>query len=109
VGRAVAAASGPQSLDAAALDAAAREVLGRGLALEDALVRDALDPEACLAARTSPGGAAPEPMDAMLAECRHALEDAREWAEAQRAAIDRAEAALLQRARAASGSSSSVS
>ena len=69
VGRAVAGGT----LDAAALDAAAVELLGRPLALDPALVAGALDPAAALATRVVPGGAAPEPMDAMLRECRDAV------------------------------------
>jgi argininosuccinate lyase len=105
VGRAVAGGR----LDAGALDAAAQEVLGRGLELPAEVVADALDPAACIATRTGPGGAAPAPMDAMLGDCRAALEEQRTWGETARAAAERAQATLLQRARTASGSSSSVS
>jgi len=66
-----------------------------------------LDPAAALAARTVPGGAAPEPMDAMLAECRAAVAEARRWAEVTRAERGRAEDQLVELAR--SGSRSSVS
>jgi argininosuccinate lyase len=95
VGRAV--ASG--TLDPAALDAAARELLGRELHLDEPLVRDALDPEACLGTRTAPGGAAPEPMDVMLADCGAALADARGWGQEAGAAAAQAERALVERAR----------
>jgi len=87
VGRAVAGGS----LDAAALG------------VEDS----ALDPVAALAARTVPGGAAPEPMDAMLAECRAAVAEARRWADVTRGERGRAEDQLVELAR--SGSRSSVS
>jgi len=95
VGRALAGGS----LDPGALGAAAREVLGRPLDLDSAIVADALDPAAALATRTIPGGAAPEPMDAMLAACRSAVGEARAWVDAERAAIDRAERDLVDRAR----------
>jgi argininosuccinate lyase len=78
------------------LDAAA-------LGVEDS----ALDPAAALAARTVPGGAAPEPMDAMLAECRAAVAEARRWVEVTLAERGRAEGQLVELAR--SGSRSSVS
>jgi argininosuccinate lyase len=81
--------------DAAALDAAAREILGRPLGLDDALVAAALDPVAALATRVVPGGAAPAPMDAMLAECRAAIADGRRWVERGRGAIERAERELV--------------
>ncbi|HWM08563.1 MAG TPA: lyase family protein [Solirubrobacteraceae bacterium] len=96
VGRALAA--GP--VDAMALDAAAREVLGRPLDLDPALVAGALDPAAALAARTVPGGAAPEPMDAMLARCRETVDGARGWIDAERSAIEAAERDLVALARA---------
>jgi argininosuccinate lyase len=96
VGRAVAAGR----LDPAAIDTAAREVLGRGLELPAEVLADALDPAASLATRRTPGGAAPEPMARMLAECGAALVQARAWEERERAAVTRAEQALLQRARA---------
>ena len=96
VGRAVAGGR----LDAAGIDAAAREVLGRGLELPAEALTDALDPAASLATRTAPGGAAPAPMDAMLADCREAVAQARAWEERERTGVTRAEAALLERARA---------
>jgi hypothetical protein len=65
-------------------------------------VANALDPSACVATRTAPGGAAPAPMDAMLADCRTALEEARGWGDATRAAAAQAERALVELARAAS-------
>ena len=84
----------------------------------DPLCAEALDPAAALAARTVPGGAAPEPMDAMLAECRAAVAEARAWIEAARAASSAAEdasssqhagAGTAQRGGTALGSRSSVS
>jgi argininosuccinate lyase len=84
-----------------ALDEAARELPGA----DPALVARALDPAAAIAARTVPGGAAPERLDAMLAECGAAAEDARAWSERTRAALQRAEGALVELA----GSRSSVS
>jgi argininosuccinate lyase len=84
------------ALDPAALDAAAREVLGPPLGAD---VSHALDPAAAIATRTVPGGAAPAPMDAMLAECGDAFAAARAWIETRRAAIERAEHELVARAR----------
>jgi argininosuccinate lyase len=99
VGRAVAAAAdaglGPGALDAEQLDAAARGVLGRELHVDPTLITDALDPHAALATRVVPGGAAPAPMDAMLAECRDGLAVAARWIDASRARIETAEAALV--------------
>ncbi len=96
VGRAVAS---PGALDASALDAAAVELLGRRLELGESVVADALDPARALATRTVPGGAAPQPMDAMLRECRGAVADARRWIEAERTAMSAAEDDLVAAAR----------
>jgi len=91
---------GPEALDAGALEIAAREVLGRPITVDPALVAQALDPAAALATRTVTGGAAPEPMDAMLGECSAAIEHARERQEAAREAIEAAEHELMVLARA---------
>jgi argininosuccinate lyase len=64
-----------------------------------------LDPAEAIATRTVPGGAAPAPMDAMLAETRATIAAARSRTTAARERIARAEAALVQLA----GSRSSVS
>ena len=85
-----------------ALDAAAREIVGRPLGLEPEVIADALDPAAAIASRTVPGGAAPAPMDAMLAACRDEADRARRWIETERAAIERAERELVELARRAS-------
>jgi argininosuccinate lyase len=91
-----------------AYDEVGRAVAGGRLDAAALGVEDsALDPAAALAARTVAGGAAPEPMDAMLAECRAAVAEARRWAEVTRAERGRAEDQLVELAR--SGSRSSVS
>ena len=91
VGHAVAAGR----LDGEALEAAAAEILGRPLGLEPALVERALDPSAALATRTVSGGASPEPMDAMLDECRAALAEARAWIDREGQAVESAERELM--------------
>ena len=83
------------AIDADSLDAAAHELLGRSLELDAQVLADALDPAAAIASRTVHGGAAPEPMDAMLRSCEEALSGARERLGARRAAIEAAERALL--------------
>jgi argininosuccinate lyase len=52
-------------------------------------------PEEALATRTVTGGAAPAPMEAMLAQCGRAVKHVREHATAARRDIDEAERALL--------------
>jgi argininosuccinate lyase len=96
VGRAVAS---PGALDASALDVAAAELLGRRLELAEGVVADGLDPARALATRTVPGGAAPQPMDAMLSDCRGAIADARRWIDVERTAISTAEDELIAAAR----------
>ena len=54
-----------------------------------------LDPVEALATRTVTGGAAPAPLDAMLAECRGAVVEARAWIEQRRSAIALAETELV--------------
>jgi argininosuccinate lyase len=63
------------------------------------LERDMPDPADAIATRTVSGGAAPEPMDAMLAGCRDEVARARDWAEAEGVAIEDAEQALVALAR----------
>jgi argininosuccinate lyase len=73
-----------EAVSAGALDAAALGI--------DA---STLDPAAALATRTVTGGAAPAPMEAMLADCRAAVADARRWIEERRSALDGAERELV--------------
>jgi argininosuccinate lyase len=100
VGRAIAAAieqgGGPEALDAPAIDRAAREVLGEPLEVAPALIADALDPAAAIATRTVPGGAAAEPMAAMIEHCRAAVGELGSWVARRRREADRAEQALLE-------------
>ena len=61
------------------LAAISGQVLDRRIELSAAALCNALDPEAALTARTAPGGAAPQAMEAMIAECSQALMDAHTW------------------------------
>jgi argininosuccinate lyase len=67
----------------------------RSLDLDPAIVTDALDPATAIASRTVPGGAAPAPMDSMLADCRDAVARALAWAQHERDAIEHAEQQLV--------------
>lgn len=100
VGRAIAVTieqgGGPEALDAPAIDRAAREVLGESLEVAPALIADALDPAAAIATRTVPGGAAAEPMAAMIEHCRAAVGELGSWVARRRGEADRAEQALLE-------------
>jgi argininosuccinate lyase len=55
----------------------------------------AIDPREAIATRTVTGGAAPEPMQRMLAQCRRAIAGTRDLIAAERAKIEAAEADLL--------------
>ena len=84
----------PPELAATALD-----VLGLRVEIPPAILQDALDPAAAVAARTAPGGAAAEPMEAMLAQCEQALALAGAWADACRRRLRAAEESVVQTAR----------
>ena len=82
--------------DCVAKAAGKETVPGLKLEIPPQALRDALNPEAALAARTAPGGAAPEAVEAMLVECAQALTKAENWAWRLRAQLRKAEKALLQ-------------
>lgn len=78
---------------------AGEEVLGRPVELSQAALRNAMDLQAAVSARTAPGGAAPEAVDAMIGECEQALGEIEEWASGCRERLRMAEDSLLRRAR----------
>ena len=80
----------------AALDAAAREVLGEALEsrVDRAAVEAALDPVESVASRDSVGGPAPSALGDELADARSGLDDDRQGLGARREALDRANARL---------------
>jgi argininosuccinate lyase len=61
------------------LTAAAEQVLGQRIAISQAALDNALDPEAAVLARAAPGGAAAEAVDTMVAQCEQALAEAEAW------------------------------
>jgi argininosuccinate lyase len=101
VRRALEAGNDRDGIDAARLDVAAIEVMGRPLGLSDADVREALDPVAAVARRTGTGGAAPVATRQMIRERRGSLRRQRRWLTDRTRSIELAEAALIRRARAA--------
>lgn len=93
-------AGDPQGgIDAGSLDAAAVEVLGNPLGLDDDDVREALDAEAAIARRSGIGGAAPAATRRMIRERRAVLRRQRRWLDGRTRSIEAAEAALVERAR----------
>jgi argininosuccinate lyase len=103
VGRAVRAllAEGrpPTDLTVERLRAEAQEVVGATVAIGDAAVGAALDPQACLAARTQLGAATPGEIQAMIDDVRTAVADGHAWSGAARRRAELATDRLLARAR----------
>jgi argininosuccinate lyase len=85
------------------LAAAAEAVTGSAVELDEATLRDALDPAACAAARRQAGSSSAEAMDAMLASVEATLAEGAAWSENARARERAAEDALLARARELAG------
>ncbi len=78
---------------------AAEQMLGQRIELSQAALRDALDPEAAVAARTAPGGAALESVDSMITQCEQTLMKADAWTTDCRQRLRMVEDSLLQMAR----------
>jgi argininosuccinate lyase len=109
VGRAVRdlvdAGESPSELTPERLAAAAEAALGRPVvAIDEAVLRDALDPAACAAARRQTGSSAESAMDAMLADIEAALTTHADWSRGAHERQATAEAALRRRAQELAGS-----
>jgi argininosuccinate lyase len=89
----------PSELTPARLSAAAEATIGRPVAIDEATLRDALDPAASAEARRQTGSSSAEAMAAMLAGIDETLAEHSRWSEAAQAREAAAEAALLARAR----------
>jgi argininosuccinate lyase len=90
----------PSELTPARLSAAAEAAIGRPVAIDEATLRDALDPAACAEARRQTGSSSAEAMAAMLAGIEETLAEHDRWSKAAQTRETAAEAALLARARA---------
>jgi argininosuccinate lyase len=103
VGRAVRdlveAGEAPAALTPARLSAAAEAAIGMPVELDEATLRDALDPAACASARKQIGSSSEAAIDAMLARLDANVAANESWSEAAGERETSAEAALLQRAR----------
>ncbi len=88
-----------RDLTTADLNAAAQIILNRPLQLSEAAFVQALDPAAAVAARQGIGGAAPEPLAAMLTECRTMLDTCTSWHKKAAARTSAAAEALVRCAR----------
>jgi argininosuccinate lyase len=89
----------PSALTPERLAAAAEAATGAPVELDDATLRDALDPAACAEARLQAGSSSHAAMDAMLEELDAALAAHDRWSNSARSRAADAEAALLVRAR----------
>ena len=74
---------------------AAEEMLGHRVNLSAAALRDALNPEVAIAARTATGGVAWEAMAAMIKECERGFAESAAWARNYRQRLGTAENSLL--------------
>lgn len=81
------------------LDAAAQVILNRPLRLPEAVFAQALDPASAVAARQGIGGAAAEPLAAMLAKCSAGLDACTTWQKKAFTSAESAEEALLRYSR----------
>src|SRR5438874_3656795 len=103
VGRAVRdlveAGESPAELTPERLAAAAEATIGRTVELDEATLRDALDPAACAAARRQTGSSSESAIDAMLADIDETLTAHAAWSDGAREREAAAEPALLDRAR----------
>jgi argininosuccinate lyase len=86
------------TIPSAVLDEAARQVLGRPLGLTGRDLESLADPADLVATRQCLGGAAVEPVHAMLEECRKLVDDAESWRRNASRFLDRSEKDLLEHA-----------
>jgi argininosuccinate lyase len=81
------------------VDRAAREILGLEVHLSDEVVRNALDPEAFITSRVTPGGTQPEALHAAIEAAEARQEQHRRWSSEKRGALQAAEARRFEAAR----------
>ena len=86
-------------LTAERLAAAAAATIGGPVDIDEATLRDALDPAACAAARRQAGSSSAAAMDAMLAELDATLQAHQSWSQAARERESATETMLVARAR----------
>ena len=92
-------AGDPSTLTPAGLAAAAVATIGRPVEVDEAVLRDALDPAACAAARRQTGSSSEASMEEMLTAIRARLSDHEAWSVAEREREAASERALVARAR----------
>ena len=92
-------AGDPSTLTPAGLAAAAVATIGRPVEVDEAVLRDALDPAACAAARRQAGSSSEDAMEEMLAGIGATLKEQESWSAPAHEREADAERALLARAR----------
>lgn len=89
----------PAELTGALLREIAQEVVGASVTIGDGAIAHALDPEACVRARTQIGAATPDEIAGMVEELRALDAEGRAWSGAARRRTELATERLLSRAR----------
>jgi argininosuccinate lyase len=84
------------TISAVLLDKAARQVLGHSLDLPDEALSPLASPSDIVATRKGVGGAAVEPIRAMLRECAELLGAAKDWKTTTSQHLDSSEVNLLE-------------
>ncbi len=88
-----------ESVSRPRLDAAASQVLGRSLRLEDGALQSLADCAEVVGTRKGLGGAGPDPVRAMISECEEILAGHSGWLRRSMAEADRSEERLVDLAR----------
>jgi hypothetical protein len=89
----------PSSLTVARLSAAAEAAIGQPVTIDEDVLRAALDPVACAAARRQVGSSSPAAIREMLEHLDQTFAAELAWSDAARSRSAAAETALLARAR----------
>jgi argininosuccinate lyase len=78
------------------LDRAAEETIGKSLGIDPKILQTALDPRQAIANRDGPGGAAPEPLAAMINSIREGVGEFEAWYQMSRKRDAKSEIGLLE-------------
>lgn len=104
VGRAVRlAVEQGSSLNATLLDRAATEITGQTLGLANEKIAEVMNPEAVVATRTGPGGAAPPAVQAMINDFAETAASYTTWISAQQTHLNVVETSLIAQAKKLAG------
>ncbi len=96
--------AGPETISPRGIKEAAEAVLGHPVEIPASVIADALNAEHVVRSRTVVGGAAPGPMQEMVRECHAEARALSDWVGNCRERVARAEASMLEEARALAAS-----